>query len=79
MFDSLENERKMREKREKQTLKLKAAGDIYINEKLPKDCLGLQNGGAYIGHQMCETTRKPNILAHTRDKEVINQNGIVWH
>ena len=27
--------------------------------------------GAYIGHPMCETTRKPNILAHTRDKEVI--------
>ena len=36
-------------------------------------------GGAYIGHPMCETTRKPNILAHTRDKEVIHQNGIVWH
>ena len=87
MFGSLENERKRREKREKQTLKLKAAGDIYINEKLPKDCLGLQNGGggggwvgeAYIGHPMCETTRKPNILAHTRDKEVIHQNRVVWH
>ena len=85
MFGSLENERKRREKREKQTLKLKAAGDIYINEKLPKDCLGLQNGGggggggAYIGHPMCETTRKPNILVHTRDKEVIHQNGVVWH
>ena len=25
-------------------------------------------GGANIGHPMCETTRKPNILAHTRDK-----------
>ena len=43
VFGSLENERKRREKREKQTLELKAAGDIYINEKLPKDCLGLQN------------------------------------
>ena len=48
MFGSLENERKRREKREKQTLKLKAAGDIYINEKLLKNCLGLQNdGGLY--------------------------------
>ena len=28
---------------------------------------------------MCETTRKPNILVHTRDKEVIHQNGVVWH
>ena len=36
-------------------------------------------GGAYIGHPLCETTRKPNILAHTRDKEVIHQNGVVWH
>ena len=35
--------------------------------------------GAYIGHPMCETTRKPKILAHTRDKEVIHQNGVVWH
>ena len=48
MFGSLENERKRREKREKQTLKLKVAGDIYINEKLPKDCLGVQNGGGLI-------------------------------
>ena len=36
-------------------------------------------GVSYIGHPMCETTRKPNILAHTRDKEVIHQNGVVWH
>ena len=42
-------------------------------------CLGLQNGGAYIGHPMCETTRKPNILANTRDKEVLNQNKVGWH
>ena len=45
---------------------------------------GLQNGGGgggvvYIGHPMCETTRKPNILANTRDKEVINQNKVGWH
>ena len=36
-------------------------------------------GGAYIGHTMCETTRKPNILANTRDKEVIHQNEVGWH
>ena len=73
----------MKEEREerKANPKLKAAGDIYINEKLPKDCLGLQNGGrgAYIGHPMYENTRKPKILANTRDKEVIHQNGVVWH
>ena len=34
-------------------------------------------GGAYIGHPMCETTRKLNILANTRDKEVIHQNEVV--
>ena len=44
VFGSLENERKRREER-KANPKLKAAGDIYINEKLPKDCLGLQTGG----------------------------------
>ena len=36
-------------------------------------------GGAYIGNPMCETTRKPKVLANTWDKEVINQNGVVWH
>ena len=36
-------------------------------------------GGAYIGHPMCETTIKPNILAITRDKEVIHQNEVGWH
>ena len=36
-------------------------------------------GGAYIGHPLCETTRKPKVLANTRGKEVINQNGVVWH
>ena len=89
MFGSLENERKKREKREKrekQTL-TEAAGDIYIKWKCAKRllqvCFGLQNGGggrgAYIGHPMCETTRKPNILANTRDKEVIHQNEVGWH
>ena len=49
---------------------------------MPKDCLGLQfwgggeGGGAYIGHPMYENTRKPNILANTRDKEVIHQNEV---
>ena len=33
--------------------------------------------GGYIGHPMCETTRKPKVLAYTRDKEVIHQNGVV--
>ena len=79
VFGSLENERKRREKREKQTLKLKAAGILYKNEKLPKGCLGLQNDGGLYRPPLCETTRKPNILAHTRDKEVIHQNGVVWH
>ena len=36
-------------------------------------------GRAYIGHPMCETTIKPNILAITRDKEVIHQNEVGWH
>ena len=36
-------------------------------------------GEAYIGHPMCETTRKPNILANTRDNEVIHQNEVGWH
>ena len=51
---------------------------------MPKDCLGLQNGGGggggggggfYIGHPMYENTRKPNILANTRDKKVKHQTG----
>ena len=41
--------------------------------------MGGGGGVVYIGHPMCETIRKPNILAHTRDKEVIHQNGVVWH
>ena len=35
--------------------------------------------GAYIVHPKYENTRKPKILAHTRDKVVIHQNGVVWH
>ena len=34
--------------------------------------------GAYIVHPKYENTRKPKILAHTRDKVVIHQNGVVW-
>ena len=54
---------------------------------MPKDCLGLQigggggggGGGSYIGHPMYENTRKPNILAKLRDKEVIHQNKVSLH
>ena len=34
--------------------------------------------GVYIDHPKYENTRKPKILAHTRDKVVIYQNGVVW-
>ena len=27
---------------------------------------------------MYENTRKPNILVHVRDKDLIHQNGVVW-
>ena len=33
--------------------------------------------GAYIVHPKYENTRKPKILAHTRDKVIIHQNGVV--
>ena len=33
--------------------------------------------GAYIVHPMYENTRKPKILANTKDKVVIHQNGVV--
>ena len=85
LFGSLENERKRREKREKQTLTESCGRYLHKMKMCQKDCLGLQmgggggGGGAYIGHPMCETTRKPNILANTRDKEVIHQNRVVWH
>ena len=69
------------ERREKTKPYMKAAGLLLKMPKLLQVCLGLQNGGggAYIGHPMCETTRKPNILANTRDKEVIYQNEVGWH
>ena len=35
--------------------------------------------GVYIDHPKYENTRKPKKLAHTRDKVVIHQNGVVWH
>ena len=35
--------------------------------------------GAYIVHSKYENSTKPKILAHTRDKEVIHQNGVIWH
>ena len=34
--------------------------------------------GVYIGHPRYENTRKPKILAHTRDNVVIHQNGVIW-
>ena len=58
---------------------MKAAGLLLKCQNYFKCAFGLQNGGAYIGHPMCETTRKPNILANTRDKEVIHQNEVGWH
>ena len=76
MFGSLENEIKRREKREKQTLKLKAAGTVL---KCQKFSSGYKMMGAYIVHPKYENTRKPKILAHTRDKVVIHKNRVVWH
>ena len=35
--------------------------------------------GVYIDHPMYEDTSKPKVLAYTRDKEVIHQNGVDWH
>ena len=69
---------------------MKAAGKIKLHKNSFK-CVfffcykmgggggGGGGGGAYIGHPMCETTRKPNILDSTRDKEVIHQNRVGWH
>ena len=34
--------------------------------------------GVYIVHPKCENTRRPKILAYTRDKVVIHQNVVVW-
>ena len=62
---------------------MKAAGLYLQNEKLHKRLLkvflGYKTMGVYIDHPMCETTRKPKVLANTRGKVVIHQNGVVWH
>ena len=60
---------------------MKAAGNIYINEKLLKSFFFFfftKTMGVYIDHPKYEITRKPKILAQTRDKVVIHQNGVVW-
>ena len=79
----------MRENREKQTLTESCGRYLHKMKSCQKIASSLLRvtkwegrgggGGAYIGHPMCETTRKPNILANTRDKEVIHENGVVWH
>ena len=62
---------------------MKAAGKIKLHKNSfkspPKFLFVTKTMGVYIGHPMCETTRKPNILANTRDKEVIHQNEVGWH
>ena len=73
----------MREKRENQTL-TEAARYLHRMEIVPKDCFSpplllrvTKTMGVYIGHPLCETTIKPNILAKIRDKEVIHKNETV--
>ena len=82
LFGSLENKRKRREKRENETLN-ESCGKIKLHKnsfKSFKSCFWVtKTMGVYIGHPLCETTRKPNILANTRDKEVIHQNEVGWH
>ena len=46
---------------------------------LPKFLRVTKTMGVYIGHPLCETTRKPNNLDKTRDKEVIHQNEVGLH
>ena len=85
LFGSLENERKRREKREKQTLT--ELWETFTYKKCAKRNSLLLffvtkwggGGGGYIGHPMYENTKKPNILANTRDKEVIHQKEVGWH
>ena len=47
-----------------------------------KSCFKVASGyktmGVYIDHPKYENTRKLKILAHTRDKVVIHENGVVW-
>ena len=84
LFGSLENKRKRREKRENQNLN-KAARYLHKNEivlpQLPSCLLFLvtKTMGVYIGHPLCETTIKLNILAKIRDKGVIHQNEVGLH
>ena len=35
--------------------------------------------GVFIDHPMYENTRKPKVLAKTKDKEVIHQNEVGWN
>ena len=55
---------------------MKAAGILL---KCQSFFFGYKTMGVYIDHAMCETTRKPKVLANTKDKKVIHQNGVVWH
>ena len=86
LFGSLENKRKRREKRESQNLneatrylhkKMKLSSSVAF---LPSLLLRVtKTMGVYIGHPLCETTIKPNILAKIRDKGVIHQNEVGLH
>ena len=83
MFGSLENKEKRREKRENQTLN-ESCGLLFKMPKLlqvsSKNFLRVTKVmGVYIGHPLYENTRKPNILANTRDKKVIHQNEVGLH
>ena len=84
MFGSLENKRKRREKRENQTL-TKATRYLHKMKLCPKDfsvaffLRVTKTVGVYIGHPLCETTIKPNILARIKDKRVIHQNEVSLH
>ena len=79
LFVSPENERKRRENREKQTLTEGCGRYLHKMKSCQKIAQGYKLMGAYIGHPKYENTRKPNVLSYTRDKEVIHQNGVVWH
>ena len=78
--------REREERREKKQTLTELREIFTYNENVPKGILfGYKMGGGggggkpYIGHPMYENTRKPNILANTRDKEVIHQNEVGWH
>ena len=83
LFGSLENEGKRREKREDQTLN-ESCVLLFKMPKLFQVCSQVffwvtKTMGVYIGHPLCETIIKPNILAKTRDKKVIHQNEVGLH